>query len=234
MDGTDHRWRRYVAEGIVIVVGILVALAADAMWQYRIDRADEHTMLRELEAEFAANAQQLDSVAAEHRRGREGVRVLLGALRGSLDVPPDSIRDLLELLDAPWTFNPKLAALESVIASGQLGLIRDDSLRIELVGWPAIVEDMKEDELYAAEYVYSKQYDAMSNVLNWSDVYGPEEGRLRRPVSIVGNEGLESVLAYRYSWFDSILDELARVENASLRVRALLARNLTGGSGTTP
>ena len=227
VNDTGRRWRRYLAEGTVIVVGILVALAADAIWEYRVDRGDEATALRQLHAEFAANAAQLDTVAAEHRRGIEAVTVLLGAVRGSTMLTPDSVRTLVAFLDAPWTFNPKLAALESVVASGQLRLIRDDSLRVELIGWPGIVEDMREDELFAAQFTYAAQYDLVSGIVNWGDIYGPAEGRQYRPLSIVGEEGLESVLAYRYSWFASILAELTLVEAALARIRALLDENLT-------
>lgn len=226
MSGIDQRWQRYVTEGVVIVVGILVALAADAAWDYRVDRADERTALRQLEAEFAVNAAQLDTVADKHRQGLQAVTDLLGVVRGSRELPTDSIRSLIAFLDAPWTFNPKLAALESIIASGQLGLIRDDSLRVELVGWPGVLEDMREDELYAADFTYSFQYEVVTGMLDWGDIYGPEEGRPRRPLSLRGNEAYGSVLAYRYSWFTSILDEIARVEAASGRVRALLAENL--------
>ena len=219
--------RRYAIEGVVIVLGVLIALAADAAWDYRVDREDERIALRQLDAEFQANASQLDSVSAGHRLGMEAAEILLDAVRGGTTLSADSTLELVRALDQAWTFNPKLAALESVTLSGQLRLIRDDSLRVALVGWPGIVDDLKEDELFAADYTYSTQFDAFSSVLNWGDVYGPTAGRSSRPTKVVGNETLEGVLAYRHSWFEAVLRELALVEASLLRVRTLLAANLS-------
>lgn len=221
--------QRYAIDGVVIVLGVLIALAADAAWDYRVDRADELVALRQLDAEFLANASQLDSVTAGHRRGLEATAILLDVVRGRATLSADSTRELIRALDVAWTFNPKLAALESVTQSGQLGLIRDNSLRVELVGWPGTVDDLKEDELFAADYTYSTQFDVFSGALNWGDIYGPDHERGSRPMQIVGNESLESVLAYRYSWFEAVLGELALVEAALSRVRTLLDANLSGG-----
>lgn len=229
MSESSRGVQRYAIEGVVIVLGVLIALAADAAWDYRVDREDERVALRQLDAEFLANASQLDSVSAGHRRGLDAAAILLDAVRGRTTLSADSTRNLVRALDMAWTFNPKLAALESVTQSGQLGLIRDDSLRVALVGWPGIVDDLKEDELFAADYAYSAQYDAISSVLNWGDIYGPDHEQGSRPMQIVGNETLESVLAYRYSWFESVLSELALVEAALSRVRALLDANLARG-----
>ena len=226
MSETRRGVGRYAAEGAVIVVGILIALFADAVWDYGVDRTDEKVALRQLEAEFTANAAQLDTVLFEHRRGLLAVESLLATIRG-LDSPPaDSLRHWIRLLDQAWTFNPKLAALESVIQAGQLGLIRDDSLRVELVGWPGLVEDVREDEVFAAEYAYSRQAEVLSDALNWGDIYGPADGRDYRPIRIVGNDRVEGALAYRYSWYETILGEFELVEASLHRIRALLAENL--------
>ena len=226
MSESSRGVRRYAIDGLVIVLGVLVALAADAAWDYRVDRADERVALRQLDAEFLANASQLDSVSAGHRQGLEAAAILLDVVRGGTALRADSVRSLVRALDVAWTFNPKLAALESVTQSGRLGLIRDDSLRVELVGWPGTVDDLKEDELFAADYAYSTQFEAFSGALNWGDIYGPDHDRGARPMRIVGNESLESVLAYRYSWFEAVLIELDLVEAALARVRALLDANL--------
>jgi len=226
---TSRGVRRYAAEGAVIVVGILIALGADALWSYRIDRVDERVALRQLDAEFESNAAQLDSVYDGHRRGLGAATTLLSAIRGTMTIPTDSVRTLVYLLDEAWTYNPKLAALESVTRSGRLGLIRDDSLRMELMGWPGVVDDLKEEEVFAAEYVHLQQFGAFSEVLNWGDIYAPESVRGDREIRLVGNENLESIVAYRIGWYEVILDEIALTETVLGRIRGLIATNLTGG-----
>ena len=229
MSETNRVARHYALEGLVIVAGVLIALGADALWSFRSDRVDEQVALRQLDAELDANAVQLASVGAGHRRGLEAATSFLSVVRGTTTLSTDSIRTLLRTLDMAWTYNPKFAALESVIQSGRLGLIRDDALRVELTGWPGVVEDFREEEEGARRYTQSVQFAALSEVINWGDVYGPESGRGVGEIRIAGDENLESVIAYRHAWFEEILLELEVTEAVLARVRTLLADNLAGG-----
>ena len=45
---------------VLIVVGVLIALSLEAMWQYRADRADEDELLAGLLMEFRENVDALD------------------------------------------------------------------------------------------------------------------------------------------------------------------------------
>ena len=220
--------RHYALEGAVIVAGILIALGADALWSYRVDRVDEQVALRQLDAEFESNAVQLDSVHTGHRRGLEAAESLLSAIRGTTPLSADSLRTLVWRLDRAWTYNPKLAALESVIQSGRLGLIRDDALRVALMGWPGVIEDYREEEEAARQYAFSVQFAALSEVMNWGDVYGPESERGSGAIRVEGNEKLESVIAYRHAWYEEILRELDATTAALTRMRSLLQENLAG------
>lgn len=223
-------WQRFIVEGAVIVFGILIALGADAWWDGKIQRGEEQSMLRQLSAEFADNEVQLDSVLRVHGRGLDGSRELLKFVQGSAELTSDSVRVLLRVLDNSWTFNPKRGALESVLASGRLGIIQDDELRVALAGWPGVLEDYMEDEAYALRYGAGAQYEYMSSVVNWNDIYGPVEGRRDSPMDhLVGDEGLESIVAYRYSFYQDILAEANQVVEASGLIRALLERDLAGG-----
>lgn len=228
MIDTHRAARHYALEGVVIVAGVLIALGADALWGYRVDRIDEQAALRQLDAELESNAAQLASVGAEHRRGLEAASSLLSAVRGTTTLSSDSLRALVRTLDMAWTYNPKLAALESVIQSGRLGLIRDDVLRVELTGWPGVVEDFREEEAGSRQYTQSIQYAALSQVVNWGDIFGPESERGAGEIRIAGDENLESVIAYRYAWFEEILRELEVTEAVLGRLRTRLADNLAG------
>ena len=227
---TNRVARHYALEGVVIVAGVLIALGADALWSYRGDRSDEQVVLRQLDAELESNAAMLESVGAEHRRGLEAATSLLSAVRGTTTLTSDSVRILLRTLDMAWTYNPKLAALESVIQSGRLGLIRNDALRVELTGWPAVVEDFREEEEGARRYTQSIQFAALSEVINWGDVFGPESGRGTAEIRIEGDKKLESIIAYRHAWFEEVLLELKVTEAVLTRMRTLLADDLAGAS----
>jgi len=228
--GSERRpvpWGRFVAEGLTIIVGILIALWADAWWEDRSERAAEQVILHQLSAEFADNALQLDSVLDWHQRGLDAARALLGVARGELRLESDSLGRLVWAVDQPWTFNPKQGALESLIGSGQLGIIRDDSLRFALASWPGVLADFTEDERHAGDFTRGPQFDYFSSVLDWSDIYSPREGPLAPSLGhLVGDEGLGSVMSYRISWLETIQGESHGVTEVSNRIRALIRRSL--------
>jgi hypothetical protein len=216
-----------LSEGTVIVVGILIALAADAWWDGRVERRDEMDALLELQAEFEDNAIQLDSVLSHHAAGQAAAEVLLSFSRAEAELSADSVRELIWSLDNPWTYNPKSGALDALIASGRLGIIRDRTLRAELAGWSGLVEDYREEEDHARAYAMGPQYEYFASVLNWSALYGADRGQA--PASLlrlVGDPGLQSVVAYRASFLEGVVTEAQYIVEALERIQQRLAANL--------
>jgi hypothetical protein len=224
-------WFRVAIEGAVIVGSILLAFGIDAWWDERVERTEEQVVLRQLAAEFADNATQLDSVLAIHHRGLEAAAVLLGVARREVRIDADSLRRLVWTVDQPWTFNAKRGALESMIASGQLGIIRNDSLRVALASWPGVLDDFAEDELWAGEFARGEQFSYLSRVVNWSDIYSPREGSAESLRRLEGDPALGSMMAYRISWFETIQAESQLVTETSEQIRGLIRRSLAAGGG---
>ena len=133
-DDRARGWARRGAEGLTIALSILLALAADAAWDYRGDRADEARLLeglraefRDAEAEMAADLAQRDSILTL-------VDLALSVRTGGA-VPPSAVPDVvLALLD--WRFyTPGHAVFEDALTSGRLDLIRSDEIRLALMGY---------------------------------------------------------------------------------------------------
>lgn len=71
MSSENISWRRVAIEATVIVGSILLALTADALWQWRQDRVEEQELLRSLALEVEANQDSLSAtmdVLAEARQ----------------------------------------------------------------------------------------------------------------------------------------------------------------------
>ncbi|MEQ1857002.1 MAG: hypothetical protein ABL963_11045 [Longimicrobiales bacterium] len=147
------RWATKAAEVMVIVVGILVALAGDAWWDGRVERREEREAIASLQNEFTASLREVESASARHQESAEAIRRLL-AWTGPQPRLPGGDTVAVALNDAIGTYttyNDRRGVLEGVIASGGLRLIQNDSLRAMLAGWPAVVEDLTEDEVLAME-----------------------------------------------------------------------------------
>ena len=137
---------RVVAEGTAIVVSILLAFAIQAWWEERQERDQEQETLNGLAADFASTLAQL------HRQlvANEDRQALLVALETMADtepweIPADSAALYESALLGFGTFDARDGTLEALVASGDLGIIRDPYLRQMLMGWQSIVGDISEE-----------------------------------------------------------------------------------------
>ncbi len=149
--GIRNRWKTVVTEFVTIVIGILVALAADAWWQNRADRRDEREALASLMTEFSASRLVLQERLARHEEIRRSLSTILEWVAPEPDLPSDStVTEELWVGIGGWvTYEDRRGVLDGLIASGRLSLIRDASLQAMLAGWGAEVADLAEDELAA-------------------------------------------------------------------------------------
>ena len=132
--GAGSSWLRRVAEGLTIVASILLALAAESVWSYRGDRADERRLLEGLRAEFVEVVVELESDLTARREIISRVRILSDARLGG-SVPVDSIPLIVSAL-LNWRFyTPGHATLDDVLSSGRLDLIRSDDVRRSLMAY---------------------------------------------------------------------------------------------------
>ena len=128
--GRRSEWLRRAAEGATIVVSILMALLADAAWDYRGDRAQERQLLDGLGVEFTRAATEVagDLTARDEILARTEVLLTARQVDSPLP-PPDSVPGLVRaLLD--WRFyTPAHAVLDDAVSSGGLELIRSEEIR---------------------------------------------------------------------------------------------------------
>lgn len=144
------RLRESLREGAVVVISILVAFGLDAWWDHRGDLREEDEIIAALEAEFTSNRARLIDDIEEVRGYTDAAQRLLDAAESDVTVAGDADSlgaDLWRSLN--WrTANVSTAALDAVVSSGRLDLIRDGELRTALAGWKAQVEDMAEEEMF--------------------------------------------------------------------------------------
>jgi len=127
------RW--FGAEFLVVVTGVLVALAVGAWWQSREDQAKEAAYLTQL----AADLRETERAAAEADAfllpvDRAGSLLWLSFYRS--DPPPrDSLLALAERAMWMSSVRPVTGTAEALVATGDLALVRDDSLRTAVTAY---------------------------------------------------------------------------------------------------
>lgn len=140
--GAIHGWRTALREFVIIAAGVLCALAAQAWWQDHQDRGREGDYLRQLLADTRENEHRLDNaIATDSAVGWAAAR-LAGALYGGDPLPPPDtlVAWFQDRTFSSSNFEPLSGTYDALLATGDLRLIRTDSLRALLVAYASSLE----------------------------------------------------------------------------------------------
>ena len=154
---TENKMGKYfkyaIGEILLVVIGILIALQINTWNTKRLDSLKEKAILKELHKEFLGNRIQFDSVKMVHTRSMKSLNTIIDAM-------PLTKENVFTLMDAfeyalhTFTFNPSSGIVNSLIASGNYELIKNDTLRNYLVTWNDVYQDFLEEELNHQKYRY--------------------------------------------------------------------------------
>jgi hypothetical protein len=148
---TDNKFSKYllyaIGEILLVVIGILIALWANDWNDVQKEQIKRKALLNALSVEFNSNLNQLDSVMFYNDRVIDATLKIVD-LKSNLAIVPstDTLKHWLKNTSWLWTFNPQNGALRSGISSGDVHLIRSDSLITMLFSWQDVVADASENE----------------------------------------------------------------------------------------
>jgi hypothetical protein len=150
----DFSWKHAVGEFVLIVTGVLVAMAANSWWESRRDRTREETYVIQLLADTRANQVRVDSAIAADSVAQRSTGRLLGTLSGN--VPPatrDSTPRGIQGADAFSSpdFRPLLGTYTALLETGDLQLLDSPDLRFRLVAYQSSLESVRETVRHTAE-----------------------------------------------------------------------------------
>jgi len=132
MAPSNNWWRRirwFLSEFLVIVAGVLVALAVNAWWQGRQDRQVEIAYLQQLQLDLDASNQTLTEMHAMVKGMTEATATVLHEFWRRDQRTDAELRKLMIQPLGSRRVLPVLGTARSLIASGDLRLIRYASLR---------------------------------------------------------------------------------------------------------
>jgi hypothetical protein len=145
------RW--FLAEFVVVVAGVLTALAVSGWAEDRRDRGREQAYLQQLRTDLAASETGMQEGVDFHRqRAEAAARVLHRFWQTAPSVDAELVRDI-SLPRGSQRFRPILGTAEALIATGDLNLVRADTLRAAILAHlessRAILADIERyDETY--------------------------------------------------------------------------------------
>lgn len=144
----EQNWFAVALEVAIVVLGVVIGFQATAWGNERDARMQERELLQGLRVEFVANTDVLDQVAEEHRTSiQQARRMLSWTGPDPADVPPTVMDTLVVyLISETPAYHPAMGEVQAVMGAGQLGLIRNDSLRAMVASWPNVLARYQEVE----------------------------------------------------------------------------------------
>jgi hypothetical protein len=143
----DINWKRISAEGVAIVVSILLAFGIEAWWQDRNEAILEQRLLTALLVEFEQNGALLrQSREVYEQYYTDAIRVLDLIAEDPATIDAAELEGLFGSLLASQTFHLESGTLNGLLASGEMSLIRDETLRNRLAAWPSYAGEWSEEE----------------------------------------------------------------------------------------
>lgn len=146
------RW--LVAEVVVVVIGILLAIAIDAWWKDLGDHRAETVLLHALQNEFAANQKILETNIDVTRRRMTAASALLNARNDLGETNADTLNSHWQWVLRGAIYSPSSGVLESAESSGNIALLRDAELRVLLANWPGQVAILANVNAYLTDLIF--------------------------------------------------------------------------------
>lgn len=151
-----NRWRWLFAELLIIVLGVLIALAIDE-WRATTANAElEQQYLQQLIADLKSTENQMAAVAERNEVSSDGSKALLAIFESDENTSLERIRTLLEGQRGFENPVPVMGTAEALVETGDLGLIRNTKAKSEITRYLAQSRDFFLVPLYQYEALHVK------------------------------------------------------------------------------
>ena len=151
------RYLKYaIGEIILVMIAILLALQVNTWNNNRELKKEEQKILKSLLGEFKENFEKFDNAYKFHQSRKKGIHYSM-----STDLKPlsaDSLISILRIVNGNYTFDPFQGIYNSVINSGKIELISNDTLKSKIARLQDLIRDYQEEELGTREHSIQNLY----------------------------------------------------------------------------
>ncbi|WP_228237069.1 DUF6090 family protein [Allomuricauda sp. M10] len=137
-----------IGEIVLVVIGILIALAIDNANEQHIKREKEQVYLIGLKKEFETSQIKLKELISVNKKSYEDSKKIIGFMQNPTDLPNEE--ELSHLFYNAFafdiSFNPNNSLLQEMINSGSLKDLSNPQLRVLLTNWISNLEDITKQE----------------------------------------------------------------------------------------
>lgn len=164
--GKTGKYLKYaIGEIVLVVIGILIALQINNWNQQHQLKGEELKQLKALKLEFEKNSITFDSITKHHTENEDATLRLIKAMDSYTIAEFDSL-----FLKAVYNYNfdPSKGIYNSLINSGNIELISNQTLKYKLAEIQDIVNDYIGDENDVREYCANKFFPFVINQMPYN------------------------------------------------------------------
>ena len=134
-EGQTWKYFKYaIGEIVLVVIGILIALSINSWNQTRKDAQKEDSYLQNLTRDLESQIESIDIQLSYEQKYEKNAKLLLNAYHGSGGFVIDSVTAAqLNILVERKTFVRTDPTFEDLISTGNIGLLKNITLRNELI-----------------------------------------------------------------------------------------------------
>lgn len=230
-----QNWVAVGVEFVIVVFGVFVGLQAQDWSTARAERVAEHAAIERLITEYRLN---LELLGKDKERSRNKVVATERLLTMISPEPAPVIADkalaqtLLDCLTNP-KFVPTLGTTSSLVASGDLRLIRDPEIQRMLTQWPAtaqVVSEWQEIERHHGEELI---LGLTLDYLAWPTLLGLLDDTIQQSALESDFQGLFSSRRFEGLLTNRLFntrDSIEKIENLEAHTQELIDRLETRNS----
>jgi hypothetical protein len=190
----------YAAGEIVLVmIGILLALQIDNWNEDRKNREIELKALKDLRIEFLMNQEKIETAVYEKKQALKSTKKFLESIRLNNINTSTIIRSY-----GTNTINPVYGVLNSLLATGRIDFIHNDSLKHLMTSWKDLIQNFREEEERHYNWLDLIVWPYLNEVIPNSDY--------EKPGGWIYYDSVQ-VLEYYESAFNSLLFRNYHLEN---------------------
>lgn len=209
-----------IAEIILVVTGILLAVQVNNWNEDRIARKEEQILLKGLKNEMEDNLAQVKEVIAYSKRSKEAAYKLLGVyISDYRQFKLHEVDSMFAEVQWAWTFDPRLGILNSIKVNGKIGVIQNPDIQEFITSFEETAEDAGEESLLLRSLIVERYTLSISKYIGLgvrTKYIGFDIRESKFPSNYEGifnDREIESLLAYIYIWRENELDELNTLHN---------------------
>jgi hypothetical protein len=165
-------WLRISAEGIAIVVSILLAFWIQAWWENRQGRVELHEILHAILGDLKSSRKVIEGSRNQLSAQQDAIVKLLEIATNESSSPDEAQIDGL-LRDVNWFVQPSpvtAASLDMIISTGMLASIEDDELRTAIADLPAVIDYNEHNIAQDYEYLTRQFWPYVARNSNWLQI----------------------------------------------------------------